>query len=90
MRKTALSFLVLSIICKWYNDTELLISNFEIYTKLEFFKYTERKLRPTFEYDLIYGDLKVFPNYISTTGKKYLLIYINTKLAIIFANGRQK
>ena len=34
-----------------------------MYSELEFFKYRER-IRPTFEHDLLYSHLKVFPNYI--------------------------
>lgn len=68
MRKPALSYIVLYITCKWCNDTEFHNLNLETYSQFDFFKSRERRLRPTFEHDLVYGHLKVFPNYASSTG----------------------
>lgn len=53
-----------------------------------------KKQRPTFEHELIYRHLKVFPKYTSTTGKQPGRLKKNNnnkaKLEIIFAHKRHE
>ena len=54
-----------------------------MYSELEFFKQRER-IRPTFEHDLLYSHLKVFPNYI----EHFLMPYTKINPEIKYLNVR--